>query len=285
MIGSTNEEKTFALIDLYHFSAERQLYILRTMRGEIDGDPKLSELRGLVQKAIAYGAETLRLRNGAKRWSVGHKRHADGAAEIDRDLGKALAGLVSRLRGEVEALEAEHPRSQRAAEVLSSLFPDGLAAVTKRPFVEQATEVEHILDRLGEEFSAEVKRFGLEPLIERIERLQFQYLGLLGPRQRPEISRKDIAERRRKGNMKLRYIAAYVLVRFGQPEVDDDETCERLLGPILAQNEDLRAHHKGRRAGRRVRDALIGPAIDPDDEELFMGESPIDSPAGPEAAL
>lgn len=258
MIGKTNLGKMLGLVDLYRFSTERRLYVLREMLRQLGSDPAFAMLRALILEAIALDEETLELEAALKRRGS-PRRHEEGAVDLDQALNRALGGLAARLRSELAVFGEGHPMARSALVLLGRLFPLGVAGITRLPFVEKSTQVKRILGEMKGPAAEGVRRFGLERLRGRLEELFGSYVRLLGPRGRPEVTAEVIAERERRGDAELRYIVVCILSAFGRPGVHDDGLCEELLGPILAQNEDLGVLLKARRAGKKVKGQLRAP--------------------------
>lgn len=186
------------------------------------------------------------------RWRAWEERggrnlHAAPAVRLDRQLDRAVGGIVRSLRALVRTFPDRSEAGQQAREVLRTVFPGGARAITNLRFVEQADEVKGVLRRLQGEHAAAVEHLGLGLVVRNLAELHGQYVEVLS---RPRLTYDEVkAADQRSYDAWLRVVAG-VLGLAASGERADISAAAAVLQPLEEQREDYARHRKRRGSGR-----------------------------------
>ena len=235
------------IIPLLQFTAGQRTHILERMR-QVAVERDLDEMLPLLDRAIAHERDAQYLEN---RWGgkTVRARYADELIEVDGIVDQLLAGIRDIARGHALGLPAHHPVAMMCDGFLAELFPNGLAAVTSLPYIDQVLAVEVMLRRLDDDLADAVRRLGLEENRERLRERTAEYRRLVNEGRR-DVRFAEVREARRRGQELLRAVIAMAIGRF--PDIDDPaqvEARDALLQPLLLQLDQTR--ERGRRRRRK----------------------------------
>ena len=193
--------------------------------------------------------------------------------ELDNRMDRALTGFRDGARAMAAGAAGDDPIHDLVATLLDAIFPAGVYAVTSLPYIDQLAGVEAIVDLLEGDLSQLVAALSLRPLAERLIRLAREYRTMLQS-QPIRLAFAEVKDSRVTGQAFLLEIIAMILGTYHRHDSErHGQARAALLGPILEQNEAIRAYLRQRRP---VLD------IDPDTGEPEPGAEPGD-PAGSEA--
>lgn len=185
---------------------------------------------------------------------------------VDRTIAAIRDGAVAQAQGALP----DDPIIAKVDAFLGAIFPHGVPAITNLPHADELAAVEDILGMLQGELAPLVVELGLTRLVERLARLARDFRAALVKSQ--DILRFDtVREARARGQSNLIEAVALILGRYYRMD-DPEHAAARalLLGPVIEQQEAVRAYARARRP---VED------VDPDTGELDPG-LPGPSPMG-----
>jgi hypothetical protein len=258
-----------ALLQFYVFSTGRRLFAL----GEVQ---KLATEGGHVALVAHCNAALVHDRTTMQKeavWSTDKTapQYVPEAKQVDTLVDVALGALRDSLEADVRDAAPGDVLSEKAAKLSQVVFPNGLAAVTNAPFVEQLAEVQRILQCLqSAEWAPVVSDLGLSRRVSRLVDLEKRYGAAIAMTTK-SISFGEVKDARTQGQQMLLQAAAMILGLFPSESAADQAGRAKLLGPILRQNEAIRVYLRSRRS---VED------VDPDTGLPVPGPSAPDGASG-----
>lgn len=191
-----------------------------------------------IDQAIAYNYLVLE-RKQARR------RKKQNARPIDREIDRIIALIYSRL----DSFSKDVTTPELAAlttTLLQTLFPEGVGAHVKLPYSEQAGANEQVLAELAkEQYQSLIAQLGLQPLIARLGALNTEFREVLGASIAALKPTTSLREDTSRGHDLYLQIIAKIVGQFSG-EADADARAD-LLGPVLSQDAEIRAHRRRRR--------------------------------------
>jgi hypothetical protein len=255
------------LFNLYAFSTGRRLFALHQTRQAALG-AGLNALATHCAAAITHDEGT---RDLEARWA-GDKdasQYAPEARPVDIQVDIALSALRDSINAEARDAEPGDPLAAAAQKLEQLAFPDGLAAVIKRVYVDELNELQRIIALLqSPEWSVLVPKLGLERRLLRLIDLETKYAAVIAlPAKTTSFD--EVKAARTQGQTLMLQAVAMILGQY--PSESDADVAGRraLLEPILKQNEAIRAYLRERRS--------------PEDVNPATGE--VETPAAPPAPI
>jgi hypothetical protein len=258
-----------SFVRVHKLTPARRALVLERMKRKLDAlvAPEFARVRVLAGEALKLQREVLGLTQ-ARRSHQEDTMHADGARALDAKLDKLLSLLYGTLQGLVEVFEGD--QSRLARKVRDAVFPDGVAPITKRPFVEQHELIKWMIRELGHgELGAAMTALGLETWVTRLDELNAAYgQHLTRGSDRVDPDRIRAAEAR--AWLALVEVVTAVLVLYPTPSEADAAGRKQLLQPLVEQQEEA-ALLRSRRRGGTAEDGLpvedtLAPEEHGDDE-------------------
>ena len=166
----------------------RRLQALRRMRQRIGSYRTMARFAQPLDDLIAMHEAALRLRREVNSQEERAAMHAEEARILDPQVDQTVSGLHGMLTTMITAFAADHPLGASARALMDRAFPDGVAAITKLPYVEQHTAVDLLLELFFAEgeVTPEASALGLAPLLAQIRAMNAQYGALLTQPRRAE---------------------------------------------------------------------------------------------------
>jgi len=244
------------LIKVYRFPPGRRAYALRRTRALLpQGDPLVAK----IDAALAIDGAVL---DKQTRWMTVRNETVTWPKEVielDRDhdrLWGALSGACSSLSA---GLGADSEQGAAAGRLETAVFSSGVPALIHLPFVEQRETTDAWLARLRGELAADVEKAGVGAIVLRLTDVNTRFGALLDKRnEASNLSYADVREADSEGQIKFFQIIAMLMGR----EAENDAERARLLGPILAQNEEIGELYRRRRTVPDV-DPATGEVTEP----------------------
>lgn len=233
-------------IDMRRLPAGRASFALTKMRALfIAAAVAAPNLEARIDDALAEAKRTL---HTDLRWMYTRtqtSRARGNAVEVDRELDRTLKAIHDRLKADTIG-KAEDPVVQAATAIQKELFPNGLGGVTRTEFNIQLARVDTLLERLEDDFDAQVQTLGLDRHVQNLRTLNEQFRVELDHENGRPLKYSDVIAQR-----DLLHYAICEVVIAAFFELRDPNHAE-LLGKFF---EPLRAQLKiTREANRRRRD-------------------------------
>jgi hypothetical protein len=188
------------------------------------------------------------------------------ARELDQLVDAAVNGLDNYCESQMGLFRGED-RAAAAARLRRALLPDGVAEITQLPYVEQHKQIDALLARA--QAADAVADLAILPdmgaILARIGELNTQYGDVLRDTE-ATLTRQDVRARHLECQELLCALTCLIIGYFGAlPERHADR--DRLLEPIVRENDALRARRRRRRAGSNSGDDTSDDILpEPDDE-------------------
>lgn len=259
-----------ALLNFYIFSTGRRLFALKQVKQAAE-TAGFAALATHCDAAIAHDNS---VRTLEARWLGQNPEalHSPEARQIDLLVDTALGALRDGIDAAARGSAPDDPLGAAAVKLNDTLYPAGnVAAITTLPMIEELAQVERIVEAAGSPaWSATVQDLGVSRQVARLAALLPSYRAALGA-PAGKVSFAEVKDARARGQVLLLQAAAMILGRHPSDEPADLAGRKALLGPILAQNEAIRAYLRARRS---VED------VNPDTGEVEPGSGETTPPAG-----
>lgn len=253
-----------SLFDLYILTPGRRLYSLAQIRERAQAQ-QLDPLVALIDQALAHDKHVLDL-DAARRGGGSDEPVRDKDLSVDRILSTVDALLSHYVAAEDPTALALQPE----------LFPQGLAAHTRLPFIEQKAANERVLSILrGPERQAWLAERGVTALAKQLEQAHARFSDALEARD--QSSAPSWAELKAASDAgQEAYLE--VVVEIIALTRDDAELRAELLTPVMTQERQVADQRRTRRSPGEI-DPSTGElleedeAAEPEQPPLLEGEA------------
>jgi hypothetical protein len=224
------------IIDVYQLSTGRRMFALRQMK-PIASELNQKALVSVVNRALEHDAITLALE---KQWSVVDSgTDPQQVKKIDQKVDRILAGIRDLAEAQAAAHEPGDLIHERATELLRTIYPAGLYAVTNVSHVEELILVEAIVKQLKGELAEHVKVLGLSSLAQKLAGAAIEYRDAQLAPAPAEVRYEAVRAARELGHEYMLEAIALVVGAYHSTSEEHRDARARLLGPILEQSEEL----------------------------------------------
>ncbi|MBI5495398.1 MAG: hypothetical protein HY904_10270 [Deltaproteobacteria bacterium] len=160
----------------------------------------------------------------------------------DRILSALYDGAGAVVRANVPGTPVAAART-----LLEQIFPAGVAAISQKPLEEQWTETDIIVERFAGDLGPVMDALHFQPYAVELARIAREVRALMRSTHNGMLTLKKLTDARQVGHQGMLETMARVIGLF--PEETDEQTQRRaeLLGPVLTQQEEVRAARKRRR--------------------------------------
>ncbi|MEO1272909.1 MAG: hypothetical protein AAFX99_32880, partial [Myxococcota bacterium] len=193
------------LIKLYIFPRGRREFAL----GQVAKLARRQEQTVLAEHCEAAVAHTKRTRVLDRELKT---REAQGAnprlTRLDNAADRTLSALYEIPGQRARALKSE---AEAATTFQDEVFPEGVAAISQRPWPEQLTEMESLLSLLDADHKASIAQFGLEALVEQLRTTVAEFRSELTVASPLEVTTKEVRARDAQGQQMLLEAVAMIL--------------------------------------------------------------------------
>jgi hypothetical protein len=197
--------------------------------------------------AIAHDRQT---RDLEAVW-VGQKpdgQFSPEARQLDIYVDAAVVALRDGIDAAARTSAPGDPLGEAAVKLGQELYPQGAAAITTLPFVDELGQVQRILARVSHaDWASTVQALGLSRHVARLAALEPQYSAAIGA-PGAKVTFAQVKDARAKGQSLMLQAVAMILGRHPSDSPADLAGRAALLGPIHAQNEAIRGYLRSRRA-------------------------------------
>jgi hypothetical protein len=234
------------LLSFYAFSTGRRLFAMTEVKNAALASG-LAALAAHCDVAIAHDQGT---RDREARWASDKNaaQYSPEARQIDLLIDSALGALRDAIHAEARDSGPGDALGEAAAKLEKEAFPAGLAAITTLPFVEEHAEVERIIALLqSPAWGTVIQDLGLSRRLARVVELEAPYRAAIALPTKT-VTFDEVKAARAKGQSLMLQAVAMILGL--HPSDGDADLAGRkaLLGPIVKQNEAIRAYLRARRA-------------------------------------
>lgn len=262
-----------SLLSLYVFPPGRAIHALERVAAAA-ASLGMDEIVAQAGKAMAQFHRALDLQT---RLRVGRASlYGPTTFKLDKQVDRGLAAVDDYLAGQTRLFAQGHPRARAAATLRVALFPEGLAAITNQPYVQQHVDVDLMLETYAtpELAPARAELTDLDAMMDRVAELNRQYGASIDGYDRGRPSREDLRAAQKLGQDHLAETVVLIAARHILAPPDQRPAVAALLEPILRQNEAIRTTRRRRRKPPDV-DPGTGQEL-PDAAPERPGNEPID---------
>ncbi len=240
-----------SIIQLYYFSTSRRIYTFQRVLAEaiqLSVDP----VKVLVQEALAHDEAVY-----AQEQQWAYKRKTGKVSKEQKNAQKRLVKLdvlvdrcLSGMRDGAEAVmagadEDEQELVKDGRHFVDTVFPLGVAEITRKKYPEELVAVKAVLLKLKEaEMVSLVQRLGLEAQAKRLEQLAQKYEAAMGGSE--DLLYGELKAGRAKGQEYLLRVVAKIAGLFDEPEGEGAKKRGQLLGPVMEQNGKIGEERRAR---------------------------------------
>jgi len=226
------------LLRFYAFSTGRRIFALREVK-------KLAVAAGqqaLVLQCDAAIAHDRSTRALESKWSAGKDAtlYSPETSQLDVLVDIALGALRDTIDAEARDSAPGDTLGEAATNLQQEIFPNGVAAITTLPFVDELDELERIIEIVqSPKWSSVVQSLGLARRVARIVDLETKYRAAIAVDTKT-ISFSQVKDARAQGQSLLLSVVAHILGLYPTDTSADLTSRQALLAPILRQNEAIR---------------------------------------------
>lgn len=243
--------------DFYEFTTGRRLFALRAIvaLAESLGEQEIADS---AREAVEFNEE---VRETEQQWA--RERNVDqsvrvAADKLDDVVDRTVGGFHTRLKSDVQTFPADTPLGKKARELKRKAFPEGAAAVINQAFEDELSTLEQMNKLLAKMRASHVEPLGHGAVVDRIADLTVEYAEALEAPKTRKLDFKNVRAMRLQGQEHMLRVAAKIVGQFNGESPGDAETRQKLMLPIVEQNERIGDYYRRR---RQV------PDIDPDTGE------------------
>lgn len=232
-------EQLGILIDLYQLSLGALIYCITRMQQTLD---ELGDSKGL-QLAEEAAQKHERARRLEYDWEKQKERdplRREGTVEIDNEIDSTLNHFVQMAEGYAN-VETNTELTELADELIEELFPTGIFHITSKPFDEQHTTVNELIDRLRTDYQEHVQKLNLTPIVDRLDELNEEFGEGLDPRE-DAIEYDQVEAATVEAREAFYRLVGYVIGEYG----GDMETFNEIMAPVAEQQERTRRYFQRR---------------------------------------
>lgn len=208
---------------------------------------------------------------------ISRGRYAADMADLDPLADRLLFGVQNVALGHQSGLSAGHSLAARIDRFLAELFPAGVAAITRLPYVEQAVALERCVDRLHGPLAPMVTEMAIQSLVDRLAEITVAYRASVDAGH-GRVPFTNVRAARERGHLFLLEIVAMIVSEYHDAD-DPDQVAARaeLLAPVAEQLAIARAQNRALRG-----DSDTVPGTDGEDipeeptDDLPMDDLPMD---------
>ena len=240
-----------SLIRLYLFPPGRAIHALeRVAQGATALG--LDEIAAHVARAIEqfHRIKEMQTRHRTGRTNL----YGRDTFVLDKQLDRALATVDSVIEGQTLLFPRGHRRAEAAITMRTALFPEGVAAITNLPYVQQRVEVDRMLAAHMDPSLAPARADlpELDVMIARVAEVNQQYGASIDAYDRDRPSAEELHAARKIGQTFLAEIVALIVARHVLSAPEQQPAVAALLEPILRQQDAIRATRRRRRPARDI---------------------------------
>jgi hypothetical protein len=161
------------------------------------------------------------------------------ALELDNRLDRLVSAIYNNAHGFVRSLEPDAPEAKQANELLSNLFPRGVADITNKAFEDEAAAVQLLLKDLRGRFAPHSRALGLTALVTQLAQVHDAFSSALGQTAPTRVSHDEVTATE---NATQELLAGLIVSISAKHRGTDPTVVARrteLLAPILDQDERI----------------------------------------------
>ena len=258
-----------AMINLRVLSTGRRLFAL-TQVMKAAGERSFGELEAHCAIALKHDRNTRALET---RWAAPAEKKTSPVQPIDVKADRTLVDIRDVAETHAGPGEEDEDLRKEVRGMLTAIYPEGVLAVIQRPYIEQLSAMDGILETLKvKKFASLVADLGLTRKVKQLTKQVAEYRAALEQPTPETVGWDKVRVARAEGQDLVLQAVVMILARYRTHSADDVAARTALLGPILEQDEAVRLYLKARRAVEDVNPDT--GAIDP--------SAPIgDAPAAP----
>ncbi|QDG51835.1 hypothetical protein FIV42_14110 [Persicimonas caeni] len=251
------EASLASYFDLYQFTTGRRLFALRAIEA-IAAQLGYDDIADSARAAIDFNEGVRELEGEwqtTKSTTEGVRVEAD---RLDEVIDRTVGGFHSRLKSDIQSFPADHPLGKTARELKRKIFPEGARPIITEAFEDELSSLQAMNAKLDAMRATHVEPLGAGAIADRLVGLTDEFAQALeAPQSRP-VAFSEVRAARLQGQERMLRVAAKILGKFNGENPGDAEARQKLMTPIVDQNERIADYY------RRQRPV---PDIDPDSGE------------------
>ncbi len=228
------------LLQMRRFTSGRAAFAAKSVR-DLAKKGQEADIEKDAQAVIDSAQTALGMR---REWAKGlaeasGARGGGKAIELDNRLDRLVSAIYNNTHGFVRSLSADAPEAKQANELLSNLFPRGVADITNKAFEDESAAVQLLLQDLRGRFAPHAQALGLTPLITQLAQVHDAFSSALAQETPARVSHDEVTAAE---NTTQELLAGLIISISAKHRGSDPKVVARrteLLAPILDQDERI----------------------------------------------
>ncbi len=273
------------VLDFYQFTPGRRIHAARRVK-EIAADIGHPTIESRANAVIVHDTQTLKL---TRKWRHSRTIRAGSrtmATELDSAVDRCMGAIFRATNEWLDNFGDHSPDAERVQQFLAYHFPEGVGEITTLPSEDKSAYGYDLLNQFDDAWSDIPELIAVGQYVARLRELLDQYEEALRQTETRPVEYEDVRAAQHRGEDLMSRLVVKILGDFSEKTDEDAHIRNRLMAPIIEQNERIKESHK-RRSQLRDVDPETGEIVDDDtapiddDAQTDDEPAPIPEPARP----
>lgn len=250
-----------SFINLRRMPTGRHSFSLQQMRERADR-AGLDQIVGKIDRALLAAGGTQQLELGYAKAKAATSTARGEAARIDNMIDEQISAIYRLVEANRVGDKAD-PGVKAAQDILETLFPAGVGAITQQAFEEQLSTMDAMMEVFANRLSEQARTLHLERHLDRLGRLIEDFRAELNLRKARNVTFDQVRGARNELHEQTCKVVATIIATLDEEDTATVRRRNYLLAPLREQQERVAE------ARRRQRQPLD---VDPETGEELAGD-------------
>lgn len=263
-------------ISLRRMPTGRHRFSLQQMRERAQG-AGLNTIVEKIDRTLAVAERTQRLELGYAKAKSSTSAARGEAVKIDNMIDEQIAAIY-RLVDANRIGEDSDPAVKAANEIIETLFPAGIAAITRQAFEEQLSTMDTMMEVFATRLSNQAQTLHLERQLNRLGRLIEDFRAELNLNARRQVTFDQVRGARNELHEQACKVVATIIATFDEEDASTVRRRNRLLAPLREQQERVAEARRRQRhptdvdpeTGEELADEVLHEELAPEPEPALQ---------------
>lgn len=234
-----------SFVNLRRMPTGRHSFSLQQMRERADV-MGLNIIVEKIDRALVAARRTQQLELGYAKTKASTSIARGEAARIDNLIDEQI-GAIYRLVEANRVGDKADPGVKAAQDILETLFPAGVGAITQLSFEEQLSTMDAMMEALGGRLLGQAQTLHLGRHLDRLERLIEEFRSELNMRKARNVTFAQVREARDELHEQMCKVVAAIIATLDEEDAQTVRQRDRLFAPLLFQQERVAEARKRQR--------------------------------------